>query len=132
MTMDEEQRAAVLGATTPASSSTARGCWPGCCSTPPFAAARTGRRASTTSRGSCSRSPGADPPPTACPRPRSAPSPWRWAAAASRVWDRVVDGTDLITEAEVTGALRTVTGLPLTAPAATAKEQKVLIGHPKP
>lgn len=49
-----------------------------------------------------------------------------------RVWSRVVEGTDLIAEAEVTDALRAVTGLPVTAPAPVAKEQKVLIGHPKP
>ena len=51
---------------------------------------------------------------------------------ADRVWRRVVDGTTLITEAEVTDALRVVTGLPVAAPAPVAKEQKVLIGHPKP
>ena len=49
-----------------------------------------------------------------------------------RVWRRVVDGTSLITEDEVTAALRTVTGLPVVAPAPIAKEQKKLIGHPKP
>ena len=49
-----------------------------------------------------------------------------------RVWRRVVDGTSLITEDEVTAALRTVTGLPVVAPAPVAKEQKKLIGHPKP
>ena len=48
------------------------------------------------------------------------------------VWRRVVDGTSLITEDEVTAALRTVTGLPVVAPAPVAKEQKTLIGHPKP
>jgi len=53
-------------------------------------------------------------------------------AEADSVWRRVVDGTTLITEAEVTDALRAVTGLPVTAPAPVAKEQKVLIGHPKP
>ncbi len=53
-------------------------------------------------------------------------------SGVDRVWNRVVEGTDLITEAEVTSALRAVTGLPVTAPAAVAKEQKVLIGHPKP
>jgi len=44
----------------------------------------------------------------------------------------VVAGTGLITQAEVTQALRTVTGLPVAPPAPIAKEQKVLIGHPKP
>ena len=53
-------------------------------------------------------------------------------SGVDRMWRRVVEGTDLITEAEVTDALRAVTGLPVTAPAAIAKEQKVLIGHPKP
>ena len=49
-----------------------------------------------------------------------------------RVWHRVVAGTSLLTEAEVTEALRMVTGLPVSAPAPIAKEQKILIGHPKP
>ncbi|HXY70093.1 MAG TPA: hypothetical protein VEH62_11630 [Gemmatimonadales bacterium] len=52
--------------------------------------------------------------------------------AAGRVWRRVVAGTSPITEGEVTEALRAVTGLPVTGPAPVAKEQKVLIGHPKP
>jgi hypothetical protein len=43
-----------------------------------------------------------------------------------------VAGTSLISEAEVTEALRVVTGLAVTAPAPIAKEQKVLIVHPKP
>ena len=50
----------------------------------------------------------------------------------AHVWRRVVEGTTLLTEAEVTDALRLVTGLPVGAPAANAKEQKILIGHPKP
>ena len=49
-----------------------------------------------------------------------------------RVWRQVVAGTSLITESDVTEALRAVTGLPVIAPPVTAKEQKVLIGHPKP
>ncbi len=53
-------------------------------------------------------------------------------AEVDSVWRSVVDGTTLITEAEVTDALRAVTGLPVTAPAPAAKEQKALIGHPKP
>jgi len=53
-------------------------------------------------------------------------------SGVARVWRRVVDGTTLIAEAEVTDALRAVTGLPVTAPPAIAKEQKVLIGHQKP
>ena len=39
----------------------------------------------------------------------------------ARLWRRVVDGTSLITEADVTDALRAVTGLSLGAPAAVAK-----------
>lgn len=50
----------------------------------------------------------------------------------ARVWRRVVEGTTLLTAAEVTDALRAVTGLPVAAPAAIAKGQKILIGHPKP
>jgi predicted metalloprotease with PDZ domain len=53
-------------------------------------------------------------------------------AGVARVWRTVVEGTTLITEAEVTHALRAVIGLPVPPPAAIAKEQKVLIGHPKP
>jgi predicted metalloprotease with PDZ domain len=49
-----------------------------------------------------------------------------------RIWRRVVEGTSLITEAEVADALRAVTGSPVTAPAAAPKAQKVLIGHPNP
>ena len=45
-------------------------------------------------------------------------------SSGSRTWS--------ISEAEVTQALRTVTGLPVAGPAAIAKEQKILIGHPKP
>lgn len=48
------------------------------------------------------------------------------------LWDRVVDGESLISRDEVAAALRTVTGLDVTAPDFNAKEQKVLIGHPKP
>jgi predicted metalloprotease with PDZ domain len=49
-----------------------------------------------------------------------------------RVWRRVVEGITLISEAEVTAALHAVTGLPVTGPPRIAKEQKVLPGHPKP
>ena len=52
--------------------------------------------------------------------------------AVEPVWRQVVAGTSLISEAEVTEALRVVTGLAVTAPAPIAKEQKVLIVHPKP
>ena len=53
-------------------------------------------------------------------------------ADADRVWTHVIDGTALIEGAEVTDALRVVTGLPVAEPPPVAKEQKVLIGHPKP
>jgi len=53
-------------------------------------------------------------------------------AAVDRTWRRVVEGTSLITAAEVADALRTVTGLDVAPPDVIAKEQKVLIGHPKP
>ena len=52
--------------------------------------------------------------------------------AVERVWRQVVAGTALISEADVTDALRAVTGLPVAAPAPIAKERKSLIGHPKP
>jgi len=52
--------------------------------------------------------------------------------AVEPVWRQVVAGTSLIPEVEVTEALRVVTGLPVAVPAPIAKEQKVLIGHPKP
>jgi predicted metalloprotease with PDZ domain len=41
-----------------------------------------------------------------------------------RIWRRVVEGTSLITEADVADALRVVTGMPITGPAAHAKEQQ--------
>lgn len=53
-------------------------------------------------------------------------------SGVARLWDRVVDGESLISRDEVASALRTVTGLDVTAPAFNAKEQKILIGHPKP
>jgi predicted metalloprotease with PDZ domain len=49
-----------------------------------------------------------------------------------RIWRRVVEGTSLITAADVADALRAVTGSPVTAPAAAPKDRKVLIGHPNP
>ena len=53
-------------------------------------------------------------------------------SGVARLWDRVVDGESLISRDEVASALRAVTGLDVTAPAFNAKEQKILIGHPKP
>lgn len=48
------------------------------------------------------------------------------------LWGRVVDGESLISRDEVASALRTVTGLDVAVPDFNAKEQKVLVGHPKP
>ncbi len=47
-------------------------------------------------------------------------------AEAGRTWDRVVGGTEEITEAEVTDALRMVTGLAVSPPPVPAKERKTL------
>jgi predicted metalloprotease with PDZ domain len=46
------------------------------------------------------------------------------------VWDRVVTGTALISEADVARALRVVAGVEVAAPAMRAKERKVLRRHP--
>jgi predicted metalloprotease with PDZ domain len=48
-----------------------------------------------------------------------------------RVWDRVVEGSSLLSSDEVTDALRVVTGVSVPAAAPRAKERKVLSNHPK-
>jgi predicted metalloprotease with PDZ domain len=50
--------------------------------------------------------------------------------SVERVWDRVVAGATLISEDDVTDALRVVTGDTVAAPAPRAKERKVLSNHP--
>ncbi len=52
--------------------------------------------------------------------------------AVGGTWDRVVAGTSPISRDEVVSALRTVASLDVPAPPLNAKEQKVLVGHPKP
>jgi hypothetical protein len=49
----------------------------------------------------------------------------------ARIWDRVVDGSSLLSADEVTDALRVVTGVNVPAAALRAKERKVLSNHPK-
>ena len=49
----------------------------------------------------------------------------------AHVWDRVVDGSSLLSADEVTDALRVVTGVSVPAAALRAKERKVLSNHPK-
>jgi len=49
----------------------------------------------------------------------------------ARIWDRVVEGSSLVSADEVTDALRVVTGVDLPAAQPRAKEQKVLSNHPK-
>jgi predicted metalloprotease with PDZ domain len=51
-------------------------------------------------------------------------------AGLARIWDRVVAGSSLLSEEEVTDALRVVTGGDVPAAPPRAKEQKVLSNHP--
>ena len=51
--------------------------------------------------------------------------------AVGLVWDRVVEGSSLLSSDEVTDALRVVTGVSVPAAALRAKERKVLSNHPK-
>jgi predicted metalloprotease with PDZ domain len=49
----------------------------------------------------------------------------------ARIWDRVVEGSSLVSADEVTDALQVVTGVPIPVAQSRAKEQKVLSNHPK-
>ena len=52
--------------------------------------------------------------------------------AVGALWDRIVDGESLISRDDVVTALRAVAGLDVAVPDFNAKEQKVLVGEPKP
>ena len=53
-------------------------------------------------------------------------------SGVAATWDRVVSGTSRISRDDVASALRSVTGLDVAPRVFNAKEQKTLVGHPKP